>query len=171
VDRLAYRAPGVGNLHPADAALNLPVERHSHGLRKLCSLEAPRGSFDGAIDAIDAPAGMHRVTYAYTRHLLYVAAQGDCVDGLTAVLPCQWSYGELAVPLARALPQDPVYAEWIQMFGNDEYDGLVGETTALLDRLADPSDDERMRTLSRIFDTSTDFEVRFWNMAYGGLDD
>jgi hypothetical protein len=52
IERLAYRAPGVGNLHPADAALNLPVERHSHGLRKLSALEGPRGSFDGAVDAI-----------------------------------------------------------------------------------------------------------------------
>ena len=52
VQRLAYRAPGVGNLHPADAALNLPVERHSHGLRKLAALEAPRGSFDDAVEAI-----------------------------------------------------------------------------------------------------------------------
>ncbi len=47
VERLAYRAPGLGNLHPADAILNLPVERHSHGLRKLAALESPRGSFDG----------------------------------------------------------------------------------------------------------------------------
>ena len=46
IERLAYRAPEVGNLHPADAALNLPVERHSHGLRKLAALEAARGSFD-----------------------------------------------------------------------------------------------------------------------------
>ena len=45
VERLAYRAPGVGNLHPADAALNLPVERHSHGLRKLTALEAPAAAF------------------------------------------------------------------------------------------------------------------------------
>src|SRR5450755_3728996 len=52
VERLAYRAPGVGNLHPADAALNLPVERHSHGLRKLTALEAARGSFQDATDAI-----------------------------------------------------------------------------------------------------------------------
>ena len=44
VGRLAYRAPGVGNLHPADAALNLPVERHSHGLRKLSALEARAGA-------------------------------------------------------------------------------------------------------------------------------
>jgi hypothetical protein len=31
VQRLAYRGPGVANLHPADAVLNLPAEKHSHG--------------------------------------------------------------------------------------------------------------------------------------------
>jgi len=57
VERLAYRAPGVGNRHPADAALNLPVERHSHGLRKLTALEAARGSFQDATDAISRQTG------------------------------------------------------------------------------------------------------------------
>ncbi len=58
VERLAYRAPKVGNLHPADAALNLPVERHSHGLRKLAGLEAARGSFQDATDAIERSTGV-----------------------------------------------------------------------------------------------------------------
>ena len=57
VERLAYRAPGVGNLYPADATLNLPVERHSHGLRKLAALEASRGSFDDAVAAICRQTG------------------------------------------------------------------------------------------------------------------
>ncbi len=57
VERLAYRAPGVGNLHPADAALNLAVERHSHGLRKLAALEAARGSFQDTVDAIERCTG------------------------------------------------------------------------------------------------------------------
>ena len=57
VERLAYRAPGLGNLHPADATLNLPVERHSHGLRKLAALEAARGSFQDAVDAIGRQTG------------------------------------------------------------------------------------------------------------------
>ncbi|MDQ3575173.1 MAG: ISKra4 family transposase [Actinomycetota bacterium] len=56
VCRLAYRHRGHPNLHPADAALNLPTERHSHGLRRLAAIEATRGSFDGAAEAI------HRVT-------------------------------------------------------------------------------------------------------------
>ncbi|MGH9117492.1 MAG: ISKra4 family transposase, partial [Acidimicrobiales bacterium] len=35
VERLAYRHRGAANLHPADGVLNLPVERHSPGLRRL----------------------------------------------------------------------------------------------------------------------------------------
>jgi hypothetical protein len=53
VERLAYRAPRVGNLHPADSALNLPVERHSHGLRKLAG-----GSFQDAAEAIERGTGV-----------------------------------------------------------------------------------------------------------------
>jgi hypothetical protein len=52
VARVAYLARGRANLHPADAALNLPVEKHSHGLRRLAALEAARGSFRDAAAAI-----------------------------------------------------------------------------------------------------------------------
>src|SRR5680860_751345 len=40
-----------------DAALNLPVERHSHGLRRLAAVEASRGSYDGAVEAIERACG------------------------------------------------------------------------------------------------------------------
>jgi thiaminase (transcriptional activator TenA) len=113
------------------------------------------------------PAPVLPATREYTRHLLDTAAQGSCAEGLTAILPCQWSYGELAGPLMAALPADPVYADWISMFGGAGYGLLVAETTDLLDRLADPRDAAAMRRLSRIFDTSTDYEVQFWDMAYG----
>jgi len=39
VSRMAYRSPGRGNVHLLDAALNLPEEKHSHGLRKLAAVE------------------------------------------------------------------------------------------------------------------------------------
>lgn len=48
VARMAYRAPGQTNLHPADVRWNLPTEKHSHGLRRLAAIEAGRGSFDDA---------------------------------------------------------------------------------------------------------------------------
>src|SRR5258708_31361812 len=48
VSRIAYRAPGRANMHPADAALNLPEEKHSHGLRKMTAIEAARGPMEAA---------------------------------------------------------------------------------------------------------------------------
>ena len=44
------------NMHPLDAALNLPEEKQSHGLRKLAAIESARGSFE------DAAAAMIRAT-------------------------------------------------------------------------------------------------------------
>jgi hypothetical protein len=58
VTRPAYRRRGHANLYPADAALNLPVEKHSHGLRQLAALEATRGSFDDTAEAIERATGL-----------------------------------------------------------------------------------------------------------------
>jgi hypothetical protein len=55
--RVAYRRRGCANLHPADAVLNLPEEKHSHGLRGLAAVEASRDSFDGAVAAIARATG------------------------------------------------------------------------------------------------------------------
>jgi len=110
-------------------------------------------------------------TYAYTRHLLYVAAQGSCADGLAAVLPCQWSYAEFAGPLMASLPADPIYADWISMFGTSGYSSLVEETTGLLDRLAAAAGDNAIRQLTSVFDISTRYESQFWDMVYDAPSD
>jgi hypothetical protein len=52
VSRIAYRSPGRGNVHLLDAALNLPEEKHSHGLRKLAAVESARGSIEAAGAAV-----------------------------------------------------------------------------------------------------------------------
>ncbi|MGH8941056.1 MAG: hypothetical protein ACRDV2_17170 [Actinomycetes bacterium] len=57
VQRLAYRARGHADLHPADGALNLPAEQHSHGLRRLAAVEAARGSFAEAAWSVAQATG------------------------------------------------------------------------------------------------------------------
>jgi thiaminase/transcriptional activator TenA len=109
---------------------------------------------------------MEPTTYAYTRHLLATAALGDCAAGLAAVLPCQWSYGEIGARTAGAQPDDPIYADWIAVFGDPGYADLVSMSTGLLDRLAAPSR-ETFDRLQVIFEASTRYEVDFWDMAYG----
>ncbi len=58
VTRMAYRRRGEDNLYPADAALNLPQELHSHGLRALSAIESSRGSFEEARQAIHRATGV-----------------------------------------------------------------------------------------------------------------
>jgi hypothetical protein len=58
VSRIAYRSPGRSNVHPLDAVLNLPEEKHSHGLRKITAIEAARGSMEAAGAAITRATGV-----------------------------------------------------------------------------------------------------------------
>jgi thiaminase (transcriptional activator TenA) len=142
----------------------------SRFLRQIVATEIPANlafltRLGGSPERLPGPAALHPVTYAYTRHLLQVCGSGSCAEGLAALLPCQWSYGEIARPLMAAMPADPVYADWIRMFGNAEYDALVAETTGLLDRLADPADAGQWARLSAVFSISIRYEGEFWDMA------
>jgi hypothetical protein len=58
VSRIAYRAPGLPNVHVTDEELNLPEEKHSHGLRRLAAIEAPRGSYEDAAAALTRTTGV-----------------------------------------------------------------------------------------------------------------
>jgi hypothetical protein len=61
VTRLRYESAsaGVDSLAPLDAELNLPKGRYSHGVAKRLSLEATKGSFDGALEGLERTTGAH----------------------------------------------------------------------------------------------------------------
>ena len=58
VSRIAYRSPGRANVHLLDRELNLPEEKHSHGLRKMAAIEAAGGSHEAAGDAVARATGV-----------------------------------------------------------------------------------------------------------------
>ena len=55
--RTGYSAPGVEGLHPLDAALNLPDERHSLEIRRRVAEAAAKGSFEEAAGALTQATG------------------------------------------------------------------------------------------------------------------
>ena len=57
VQRLAYQAPGAADLHPMDAALNLPREMFSHGVRRYVARKAANCSFDEVVDELREMTG------------------------------------------------------------------------------------------------------------------
>lgn len=52
VPRAAYQAPGSEDLHPMDAALNLPRELFSFGVRRMVAREAARASFEEVVEIV-----------------------------------------------------------------------------------------------------------------------
>jgi len=88
VTRCAWRADGARNLYPADAALNLPQRLHSHGLQRRAAIEAARGSFQAAEQAVTRQCG--KVAGKRQVEQLTVAAASD-IDAFyrrSAPQPC-----------------------------------------------------------------------------------
>jgi hypothetical protein len=56
--RIAYRAPGVPNLHPADARLALPAGRYSYPLQKAVVYESVSGALRQARDGLARMTGV-----------------------------------------------------------------------------------------------------------------
>lgn len=59
VTRVGYGADGAPSLHPLDGALNLPVEKYSHEVRRRVALEAATGAFDTGIETLATYTGAH----------------------------------------------------------------------------------------------------------------
>jgi thiaminase/transcriptional activator TenA len=115
----------------------------------------------GSPDRLPAPLP---TTRGYAGHLLAVAGSGSLPVALAALLPCQWSYGEIGQRLAAGgAPADPVYADWIAMFSGEGYDDLVRASTGLLDNHAADAD---QGAAEAAFDAATGYELAFWEMAY-----
>jgi thiaminase/transcriptional activator TenA len=142
-----------------DSTINLELPNQYRVLDQVCRLgAADRG---GALGK--APANV-----AYTGFMLSVAAQGGPLEIMAAILPCAWSYAEIAGRLADEIADHPVYRDWIGFYTTDEVLGLVGQMRQSFDEMAvqaGPGPQTRRR-LAEIFTTSSRLEGAFWDMAY-----
>ena len=59
VTRTGYGGHSTPSLHPLDAALNLPPERVSHGVRHRVAVEAAKHAFDDVVATIATTTGAH----------------------------------------------------------------------------------------------------------------
>jgi thiaminase/transcriptional activator TenA len=106
------------------------------------------------------------VTLAYTRHLLTVAHGGSLAETVAAVLPCYWIYWEVGAHLQQALPDDALYATWIQAYANPAFGAHVEQQLALINRLAAQASNAECQRMAAHFQQSCRYEFLFWDQAY-----
>ncbi|MFQ5881003.1 MAG: thiaminase II [Candidatus Methylomirabilales bacterium] len=107
-------------------------------------------------------------TFAYTRHLLTVAALGSLGEIVASLLPCQWGYCEIGATLAKqGEPKgQPLYGEWIRTYASPEFAVLVEWLRSLLDRIGrETGAAERSRMEEQFFHSSR-YEHAFWEMSW-----
>jgi thiaminase/transcriptional activator TenA len=105
-------------------------------------------------------------TLAYTSYLLRVAALGDYAEVLGAVLPCYWIYQEVGqVLLSRGSP-DPLYRQWIETYGGEEYAAVVEDVLAEVDRVGAGLTPAQRAAVREVFVTASRYEWMFWDMGW-----
>jgi thiaminase (transcriptional activator TenA) len=142
-----------------DGTINLELPNQYRVLDQVCRL----GAADRGGALAKAPANV-----AYTSFMLSVAAQGGPLEIMAAILPCAWSYAEIAGRLADEIADHPVYRDWVGFYLTDEVLELVREMRQSFDEMAvqaGPGPQTRRR-LAEIFATSSRLEGAFWDMAY-----
>ncbi len=114
-------------------------------------------SIEDAISAEPAPTNV-----AYMNFLLSAAYTKSPIEGLTALLPCFWSYVEIAERNKERLKnnKNEVYRAWASVYLDDGAKKLVEDLRAPVDSIESYSD------AKEIFTTASRYEYMFWDMAY-----
>jgi thiaminase (transcriptional activator TenA) len=143
----------------ADGIIRLEIPSNRRLLEQVASL----GAQDRGGSLAMAPANV-----AYTSFLLATAAQGGPLEITAAILPCSWSYIEIARGLKDELAEHPVYSDWVGFYLGEEEAGLVLNMRETFDDLVreEALGAGRRRELAEIFMMSSRLEGMFWEMAY-----
>ena len=142
-----------------DGIIRLEIPSNRRLLDQVISLGAADRSGSRAM----APANV-----AYTSFLLATAAAGGPLEITAAILPCSWSYIEIAAGLKDEIADHPVYSDWVAFYLQQEEADLVANMRETFDDMTRDgaiSDDKR-KQLAEIFTMSSRLEGMFWDMAY-----
>ena len=144
--------------------LNQVIEVEIPTNRRLLEVVIGFGAADAGGALIQAPANL-----AYTSYMQSLSLRGGTLEIMAVLLPCAWSYTEIAQSLAGQ-PRDehPVYSPWIAYFSAPENVAMVETMKSDLDSLveAEGLSVQRRRELGEIFANSSRLERGFWDMAY-----
>ena len=104
--------------------------------------------------------------------IVRVAYEGNLIDIIATLLPCQWGYNETGLYLKKVgdNTDDNPYLPWINMYSSKEFTDFVDWLKELLNSLTVGIDEKTMGKLYDHFLTSTRYEYLFWEMAYSSQD-
>ncbi len=153
----------------ANSQTSLYLQRFQRALKQIVEVEIPANErlLAEVIELGAASLGGVNPGPAcidYGNFLVSTAATGRSSDVIAAMLPCAWSYGDIAARHVTAAPH-PVYEEWLGVFGGDDYQEYTERLVREADALIGDTTSTELERLKSIFATGVRMESRFWSDA------
>lgn len=137
----------------------------------------------GAHEAIAAESQLHEgwlanrarlggpspITMGYTNFLRATAASDDYVVGAAAILPCYWLYEEVGAVLSSQNHADHPYAEWLSMYGGEEFAADVARSLAEVERAFEAASPAQRVRAARAYLSACVYEREFFDQAHRAL--
>ena len=137
----------------------------------------------GAHEAIAAESQLHEgwlanrarlggpspITMGYTNFLRASAAGDDYVVGAAAILPCYWLYEEVGAVLSSQNHADHPYAEWLSMYGGEEFAAEVERSLAEVERAFEAASPAQRVRAARAYLSACVYEREFFDQAHRAL--
>ena len=137
----------------------------------------------GAHEAIAAESQLHEgwlanrarlggpspITMGYTNFLRATAAGDDYVVGAAAILPCYWLYEEVGAVLSSQNHADHPYAEWLSLYGGEEFAADVARSLAEVERAFEAASPAQRVRAARAYLSACVYEREFFDQAHRAL--
>ena len=137
----------------------------------------------GAHEAIAAESQLHEgwlanrarlggpspITMGYTNFLRASTAGEDYVVGAAAVLPCYWLYEEVGAVLSSQNHADHPYAEWLSMYGGEEFAAEVARSLAEVERAFETASPAQRVRAAQAYLSACVYEREFFDQAHRAL--
>ena len=137
----------------------------------------------GAHEAIAAESQLHEgwlanrarlggpspITMGYTNFLRATAAGDDYVVGAAAILPCYWLYEEVGAVLSSQNHADHPYAEWLSMYGGEEFAAEVARSLAEVERAFEAASPAQRVRAAQAYLSACVYEREFFDQAHRAL--
>ncbi len=111
---------------------------------------------------------MAPTNFAYTRHMLAVAATGSACEITVVALPCAWIYCMVGKHLLRKgpPPKGHPYRDWLMLYASPEFAEVQKWMRKKVDQWAKEASRAEKERMEEAFIISSRYEWMFWDMAF-----
>jgi len=111
---------------------------------------------------------MAPTNFAYTRHMLAVAATGSACEITVVALPCAWIYCVVGKHLLRKgpPPKGHPYRNWLMLYASPEFAEVQKWMRKKVDQWAKEASRTEKARMEETFIISSRYEWMFWDMAF-----